>query len=88
MRTLSIQIDSRLYTAEVPLSATLRQFFAQAGLTIDSNSVLFDGQRVLAVKLEMAFRHHGAKLSTNVPEELMRHVPALTPESLLVSVDR
>ena len=88
MKTLSIQIDSRLYTAEVPLSATLRQFFTQAGLTMESESVLFDGQRVLSVNLEMAFRHHGAKLSTNVPEEFMRHVPALTPDSLLVSADR
>ncbi len=88
MRTLSIQVDSRLYTAEVPLSATLRQFFAQAGLAVDSDSLLFDGQRVLSIKLEMAFRHHGAKLSTNVPEELLRYVPALTPDSLLVSADR
>ncbi len=88
MKTLSIQVDSHLYTAEVPLGATLYQFFSQAGRDCGPDSLFSDGTRAFSARLEMAFRHHGARLSSVIPDEMMRQLPALTPDSLLAAADR
>ena len=83
MPKVTIEIDSHLYTAELPIGATLRQFLSQIELELSDGALLCDGRRVMVPHLEMAFRHHEARLTTEIPQELMREVAALTPSSLL-----
>jgi hypothetical protein len=88
MPKLTIEVDANLYTAEVPMGATLGQFLNQVGLELSAETLLCDGYRVMAPSLELAFRHHGARLLTEIPREFVQEVHALTPESLLVSAER
>lgn len=88
MPKVTIEIDSHLYTAELAIGATLRQFLSKVECSLPEDAFVSDGRRVMAPHLEMAFRHHEARLTTEIPQELMREVAALTPSSLLVSADR
>lgn len=88
MPQMMIEVDSQVYSAEVPMGTTLCQFLKGVGVNLGPEALLFDGQRVLSAHLEMAFRHQGGKLRTDIPQEFLREVAALTPESLLVGADR
>ncbi len=88
MPQITIEVDSQVYSAEVPMGATLRQFLKNVGVELEPEALLFDGQRVLSAHLEMAFRHQSGKLRTEIPQEFLREVAALTPESLMVGADR
>ena len=88
MPKIVLEVDSTVTSAQVPMGASLHQFLSQAGVPIEPEALLFDGQRVLVARLEMAFRHQGAKLQTVIPSEYLREVDALTPELLLVNAER
>lgn len=88
MPKVTIEVDSHLYTAELSVGATLLEFLSKVECGLSADTLLCDGQRVMVPRLEMAFRHREARLTTEIPPHLMREVAALTPSGLLVSADR
>jgi hypothetical protein len=83
--SISISLDQHACSAEAPLGVTLREFFRLAGRPLAPESrTLSDGRRALSPDLELAYRHHGASLSSAVPAAMLAETPALLGDELLV----
>lgn len=81
--SICMNVDEAVLSAEVPLGATLGDFLRAAGCE-SIEGPLTDGARLLSLDLELAFRHRGAELSSHLPAELTREIPALVADELLV----
>ncbi len=88
MISISMTVDGRPLSAQVSLGTTLRSFLETAGGASQELGVLSDGQRAISSELELAVRWQGASLVTAVSEKHLAEVAALTPEQLLVAVEK
>lgn len=82
---IALTLDDTAMTAEVPLGATLQQYFGavEAGLAYP---ILTDGQRVLSPDSELAYRYQGAVLWSRVPAALLEETEVALVAELPIGV--